>query len=306
MADRRGLAFAAMARIGLLWQGAKPFGQPTITILGYHDVVDGSQFRRHLEFLSEHYTVLSQAEVLNLVKGELSVPHPAWITFDDGYPSTFETGLRVLSEVGLPATAFICPGVMLEGASHWWEVVSAAAALGLSIEGIAVDGEEVAHLKHADDTTRRRRVCEIRTYLERSGWKDGAGSLTEEHIAQWVSAGNSIGNHTWDHPLLDKSSKAEQTRQITLAHEWIQDTVRPSTLAFSYPNGYVTEHAEEVITALGYTLAVLFDHRRSHTTHPLRLSRLRVNSTDTDDEFVAKVSGVHPFIHHRLHRERRD
>jgi peptidoglycan/xylan/chitin deacetylase (PgdA/CDA1 family) len=95
----------------------------------------------------------------------------------------------------------------------------------------------------------------------------------------------------------------EQTAQITRAHEWIKARFATEVSVFAYPNGNSTAHAENVLERLEYDAAVLFDHRVARVDHPLRVSRVRVNSTDTLAEFIAKVSGVHPFVHRMLARQ---
>jgi peptidoglycan/xylan/chitin deacetylase (PgdA/CDA1 family) len=120
--------------------------------------------------------------------------------------------------------------------------------------------------------------------------------LTKDHVRIWLEAGCDIGNHTWDHPLLDRCEPDEQERQIHLAHEWIADHVDPEHLLFAYPNGNATAFARGVLDDLGYSVAALFDHAMSRRRF-MELSRLRTNADSDLARFRAIVSGAHPAVH---------
>jgi peptidoglycan/xylan/chitin deacetylase (PgdA/CDA1 family) len=121
--------------------------------------------------------------------------------------------------------------------------------------------------------------------------------MTTIELLTWVAAGHSLGNHTWDHPLLDRCEPDEQRRQVAQAHEWITGKFDPDHLLFAYPNGNRTALSERVLRELGYRGAVLFDHRLSNLSEPLRISRLRSNADGNLARFRATLSGVHPALH---------
>ena len=124
------------------------------------------------------------------------------------------------------------------------------------------------------------------------------GQLTTADLHSWVESRHSVGNHTWDHPLLDMCEPMEQRRQIVAAHDWIAGHFGPKELLFAYPNGNHSTDSEAVLRELGYAVGVLFDHQVHRGAEPLRMSRIRwVNATDSVSEFKAKVSGIHPMIH---------
>ena len=125
--------------------------------------------------------------------------------------------------------------------------------------------------------------------------------LTSDELTRWIESGHTIGNHSWDHPLLDRCEEDEQLRQIDRAHEWLVDRFGEATL-FAYPNGNFTHSVDSRLRQLGYSAALLFDHRLHDRGDPLRMSRIRVNADDELSEFRAKVSGLHPWIHHALGR----
>ena len=47
------------------------------------------------------------------------------------------------------------------------------------------------------------------------------GLADGRQLRAWVAAGYELGDHTWDHPCLDRADEREQHRQIMDAHTWL-------------------------------------------------------------------------------------
>lgn len=257
-----------------------------LRVLAYHEIRDVAGFRAQMEHVAERYRPVSVRDVVRWMHGSDLPSGAVWVTFDDGDPSVVEAGLPILDDVGVTATMFICPGMIDGRTPFWWQTVE------------MLDPTRVAGLKHIPDEERRRIVEIIADELtERDGAAPMRPQLTTAQLNAWVDRGQDIGNHTWDHPILDRCDEAEQVRQVRLAHEWITDRVPGVTPVFAYPNGNPAPAADAVLEGLGYELSALFDHRMSTRPHDQRLSRLRTNADADLARFRAIVSGVHPTIH---------
>ncbi len=274
-----------------------------LRVLAYHDVPDAARFALQLQYLSEHFTPVDLGQALEILSGSQSVDRPVWLTFDDGDPSVVENGLEALSELGITATLFVCPGHVDTEEPYWWHIAERALDLGIEIDSGTAPDEALARLKGMPDEQRRREIHRLAAFIaERKGSPHRFGQLTTEQIRRWLDEGNSLGNHTWDHPILNRCAPEEQRRQIEAAHHWLRDNSPMKRNVFAYPNGTSTAYAESVLSELGYEAALMFDHRIAQSGHPLRTSRIRVNANDDMDTLMARVSGVHPFIHHSLGR----
>ncbi len=295
MVELRGLAYGASAALARPWMSLSTTWRSSLRIVAYHNVEDVELFRIQIAFLADNLEPITAAEV---VRGSfIARRSPVWVTFDDGDPSLVELAMPVLNEFGISATAFICPGLVDSLEPFWWEVVEEAIASNI------VPSDEVSRLKHVDDRERRRRITQIGAALEASNGKSLVREhLTTDELRNWVGSRHSLGNHTWDHPLLDMCEPQEQRRQIVVAHDWLADRFSPKDLLFAYPNGNHSPAAEAILRELGYAVGVLFDHRVHRGRNPLHMSRIRVNSADGLSEFKAKVSGIHPVIHRALGR----
>ena len=219
-----------------------------------------------------------------------------WITFDDGQRSVVEVGLPVLQDSGVPATLFVCPGLIEQQEPFWWDVVDCAVANGLvhdlddKTSGLSL----VTQLKQVPDEVRRDRVRECASRIDGAGLDVEGNQLTRSQIRLWIDSGNDLGNHSWDHPCLDRCDASEQRRQVVATHDWLADLQPDRPAIFAYPNGNWSPTVETTLLDLGYQAGLLFDHRLSAVSQPpLRLSRLRISSSASLARLAAILSGAH-------------
>lgn len=277
-----------------------------LRILAYHSVLDVDAFRKQIAMLVTHYEPVSAAAVGAALQGLGRLPdYAVWVTFDDGDPSVVENALPVLHQHGISGTVFVCPGLVDTASPYWWDVVDIALALGESCE---LDGRLfslgdshalTSQLKVIQDDHRREVVAALAdSIVERQGHPAERRQVTTSQLRDFVAAGGSVGNHTWDHPCLDMADKDVQRAQIVRANAWLAARFPDLPDMFAYPNGNHTSVAEEVLRELGYTIGLLFDHRLVRgRSAPLVLSRLRVNDYTTPARFAAILAGVHPALH---------
>lgn len=297
------LTIAALARLSDVWVRT-PAGRPDLLrILAYHGISHPAKFEMQLQHLVDRYQPITAYQVLDALSGSRLPRRSVWVTFDDGDPSVVEHGLEALKRHGVEATLFVCPGFIDTSEPYWWQVVDAAAENAVSIGGRVVTTETRAQMKEVPDAERRRTVSEIRDALESKVSRPlTRPQLTTSQLSHWIEAGNQVGNHTWDHPLLNQCSPGQQEEQIVAAHGALADRLGEPPTLFAYPNGNWSQTSEDVLNRLGYQGAVLFDHRLARPTDSLRLSRLRTGADTDTDRFRAIVSGMHSFGYRLLRR----
>lgn len=268
-----------------------------LPVLAYHDVPDRAIFVTHLDFVQEHYRPIGGSEVAAAVRGGARLPARAiWLTFDDAHAGVFANALPDLAERRLPATLFVCPGVVDTDRPYWWQVLeSGLAAQGaVSIDGRTwSDSSVVTHLKTVPDAVRRATVIRVADGLAASGVKVAVPQATTADLRRWLEAGLELGNHTWDHACLDMCGEAQQREQIEMAHDWLRDLLGSPPRLFAYPNGNTAAPSRQVLTHLGYDVAALFDHRLSRARGQ-EVSRLRIDADVPVRRLAAITSGAHP------------
>jgi peptidoglycan/xylan/chitin deacetylase (PgdA/CDA1 family) len=123
--------------------------------------------------------------------------------------------------------------------------------------------------------------------------------LRSEDVRDLESAGVAIGNHTLTHPCLPRCTDDVLRQEIVQAHEKLTALLTTAPEAFAYPNGDWDPRAEACLAGLGYRSGFVFDHRISRLPlrNPLRVSRVRVNSSTSLDRFELILSGLHPVLH---------
>jgi peptidoglycan/xylan/chitin deacetylase (PgdA/CDA1 family) len=86
-----------------------------VPILCYHAVDDDEsdltisprRFEKHMEWLARVATPIDLCSLAQLLCGEISVPRPVVVTFDDGYASVFDAAFPVLQRLGIPFGVFV-------------------------------------------------------------------------------------------------------------------------------------------------------------------------------------------------------
>ena len=269
-----------------------------LPVLAYHDIEDPAAFARHLDFVQEHYHPIGGEAVLLALRRGLKLPRDAiWLTFDDAHPGVTRFGLPLLRAQGVPATLFVCPGVVDTETPYWWQIIDASLARGdrLEFDGRSwTDRSIVTHLKRVPDNVRRAAVHRIQESQVNEGHEPvRSQQVSTRDLQGWLDVGLEIGNHTWDHPCLNTCSAAEQRRQITMADGWLRDALGIQAKLFAYPNGNTASVSANVLAELGYGVMALFDHRTSRIRGP-EVSRLRIDADAPIDRLAAVASGAHP------------
>lgn len=271
-----------------------------LRIVAYHGIPNAEAFERHLIEYVDRFTPVSGEQVAAALASGTRLPDRAiWLTFDDGHPEVEVVGRALLERYGIIATMYVCPGVIDTAEPFWWETVREAERLELICgktggSTLPLEGK----LKLLPDADRRTFVTDLAGRIqERLGRPYERPQLSTDQVLAWAGAGQEVGNHTWDHPLLDRCTEADQKRQVRDSHDWLAEVVTPSVSSFAYPNGNWAASTEEVLRKAGYATSLGFDHRLARQDrNPLRLSRLRLDTNATMPRLRGITSGVHPLL----------
>ena len=135
-------------------------------ILTYHGVctvppdewsVTPAQLRRHARWLAESCRPVPLLDIVRWRRGELALPPRAVaVTFDDGLRDVLTDAAPILADFGIPATAFIAPGLIAGQPPHpsyrptrpflSWEQVRALGRAGWTIGSHALTHPVLAEL----------------------------------------------------------------------------------------------------------------------------------------------------------------
>ncbi|MFJ9951687.1 polysaccharide deacetylase family protein [Kitasatospora sp. NPDC091207] len=272
-----------------------------LAVLAYHGVDDPRTFALQMARLVRIARPVSLARVEQAVHSGRPLPaRSVLVTFDDGDRTVLTEGLPVLTRLRIPAAAFVVTELIDSDRPFWWSEAAFLASrdgTARSLAGCAPDAV-VRRLKTLPDRDRRAALAELRESARARAPRQE--QLTRHDLLTLHRSGVAIGNHTAGHPCLDRCEDDILRDEITSAHHaltgWL-DGEEPT--AFAYPNGNTDQRAGAVLRRLGYRVGFLFDHRHDRLLpgRPLRISRLRVNSTTSRDRFDTILSGLHPAVH---------
>ena len=269
--------------------------QQVMRILMFHAVgredYPVADFEAQLRFLRRHFQVLPLADIASRVRDQLPVlGNEVALTFDDGTRNNFTLAYPVLQRLGLPATFFVCPGLV---DSHQWlwnhearerlrqldtpRLKQLSARWGASATlSISVD-EIVEWMKLMPLDLRQPLEKEIRQLTP------GFTPTPQQHhvfdLMGWEEmktvdpAVVSIGSHSVTHPILSSLEPEALTYEIHESRRLIENNLGRPVRYFSYPNGANNRTVVQEVQA-GYDGAVIavppgFVRKSRHTPHQL-------------------------------------
>jgi peptidoglycan/xylan/chitin deacetylase (PgdA/CDA1 family) len=276
-----------------------------LAVIAYHGIDDPESFARHLDHLRARCSPVSLDDVCGAIDSRAGLPRRAvLITFDDADRSLVEDGLALMTERGLPGLAFVVAGHLDGERPFWWKEAEELVLAGGKAAGFEGQSalDVVRGLKSVPDERRNEAISELRRSARTPATV--APQLLRADLPQLRSAGIEIGNHTMTHPVLPHCSEERVHEEITTAHEILEAVTGEFPTAFAYPNGDWDSRGEHVLREHSYGTAFLFDHAlvRTPVRHPLRISRVRVDSTASVERLRLILSGFHPALHHLRRR----
>ena len=282
-------------------------------------VLDSARFRRQLEYIGRHFTVLPLAEALDRLAAGTLPPRAMALTFDDGTRNLATHAVPVLRELQLPAAMFLATGPIGTGETLWpdrlWLALARTSAtavdltaLGLGTRALTATSDRghayaaaVGRLKELDDA---QRIAVLDSILAALGYRDGddGGPF---HMLSWDEA-REMGSdglvtlypHSVTHPILAHCDDDKVKAEIADSCAALERETGLAPTIFAYPNGRMQDfddRAKAVLRGRGVRWALStkagFADRRCD---PLAVPRLAVGSDTSFDYFRLMVSGGLP------------
>jgi peptidoglycan/xylan/chitin deacetylase (PgdA/CDA1 family) len=305
---------------------------PVLSILTYHHVCDPgadyrfdpetadvtpAQFRRHMELVKRHFSVIDIDEMLGALDGKKLPPNPCLITFDDGYRSNLDVALPILSELGLKAVFFIATSFVSERRLYWWDRVayivasSTRASMQLTYpraatidlrDQAAARAALVKVIKDEAGLDLERYLLEAATAAGVTWSRDLERKLADELIMTWDEvrrmrdAGMDIESHSRHHRVLQTLDAAGLHDDLAGAREDLAREMGQPSRVIAYPVGRTIApfpKVREAVAAAGYQCGLT----NASGVVPLwkkldrlDVGRLAVDRHISDDMFLAQLA----------------
>jgi peptidoglycan/xylan/chitin deacetylase (PgdA/CDA1 family) len=245
------------------------------TVHPYQQAYTTEVFEAEIRYLLRHFTIVPLDHLIERMEGVRAAdrPNELALTFDDGLRNTAKTAYPILRELGVPATFFVCPGLLDSGEWQWsYECAARLSRLsqeskkellrsvGAPVTSTAAIMDWVSDL---EDSSRRAFVGRIRAAT--SGFEPSSVERFNFDLMTWddVNALDSslvvIGSHTVTHPVLSRTDPGQMRREIIDSKRMLEERLARPVNYFCYPDG---AHNPEVVDIVRQT------YRAAVTTRP--------------------------------------
>lgn len=319
------LVLASVGALGVALHLHRALRRDSFPILMYHGVVDSDLpvpdwcfvpaevFRRQMVYLKKHFDVVSLSQAFErMAHGK--VANMAVVTFDDGFQNNFDVALPILRELNVPATIFLCTGLVGSRETVWFCRLNEALArssrsvlnyrgLRFQLAGSEAKGRASAALQselkklppHLLESELRD-ICQSLGY-DRDQPLDQASPfrmLDRVSIGEMCRSGLvDFGAHTASHAILSQLDPGAQQSEIAASVSAVEELTGRKCDVFAYPNGKPDDYTEasiELLKRAGVRIAVTSAryHNRSGTD-PLLLGRYGIGDNATGASFRCLV-----------------
>lgn len=233
-------------------------------ILMYHAVGENDTpadlFAWQLEFLREEFEIVSLQCLLDRLARDRASGLEVVITFDDGVRNHATTVYPILEQHQVPATFFVCPGLMDSGRWIWnmelrirLRLLSDAERnrLALSLGADSAEVEPLIQWSKRLPLTERRHLEHTVRGLTREF--DPDERLIDRYAPMdWAQATKldpkvaTLGSHTLTHPILTTLGDSDRQREIVDSRQLLEARTGRTADIFCYPNGSHDESTVEM------------------------------------------------------------
>jgi peptidoglycan/xylan/chitin deacetylase (PgdA/CDA1 family) len=256
---------------GCLWWAQRQLRRRgAVVVLTFHRVLTDAEFRRTCSlpgivirrqtfenlagYIARKCEAVDFAQAIETPAGKLRV----MFTFDDGWKDTYTNALPVTRARGIPATVFVCPGLVGRTLPFWPEVV--ASLLGRASPPVAVTEIEslIETLKTYTTEHRERfmaRLYELHTPSSGRDAYNGDRTVSWDDIREMDAAGVRFGCHTHTHQILTTVPAQAARQEIRKSKGAIEAALHKDCDVFAYPNGNCSAATRRILAEEGFTAA---------------------------------------------------
>ena len=290
------------------------------------------QFERVLRVLQPYYEFVTLSEAARMLRGELPIrPHCMALTFDDGYRNNFTHALPVLERLGIPATFFICTGMIGTRRGFWVDRLDYAIQHMPPRERIVPVGSESVVLCYENREALAASYLKLRLALKQSAgtgfdelvdelaceFEQEAGTSLDDviDVDPWASCmswdevesarrrGIEIGSHTIDHVRLTHVDANSVWNQLAGSRAEIERQLSVECMSVAYPNGDYTVSVAHIACRAGYLCAVTTETGVNRIgDNMLALRRIDFPTVQNSDHILGLVSGLQSAVAQLLSR----
>jgi peptidoglycan/xylan/chitin deacetylase (PgdA/CDA1 family) len=229
-------------------------------IIQFHAIGDDDYpvevFEAQLKFIKKHLSIVTlESLAQKIANGSETACNDIALTFDDGLRNHYTIVYPILKNLGIPATFFVCPGLIESRGWLWNQEASVRLRLLAPERRAAVCRELQAPPGNVESIVAwmktlgraARKSAEEAICAMTPGFKPTAkdqeqyGTITWEDLADMDPSLVSIGSHTMSHPILTTLNPGDLSYEIRESRRWLEERLQRPVNHFCYPDGAYDE-----------------------------------------------------------------
>ncbi len=227
-------------------------------------------FTAQLEYLKQNFRVVPLAELVKALRNrQADIAHWIALTFDDGTRNNGTIAAPILKRLGLPATFFICPGLVGRGGWLWNQEARERLRSLPAPEFTALADSFGRTGENFDQVVQWMKTLPLhsRTHIERvirdatQNFRPSDAQRQEFDLMNWAElkaldpALITLGAHSTNHPILANCTATELAHEVVACRTLLENELSRPVEYFCYPNGDFNAQVAE-LTRVTYTAAV--------------------------------------------------
>jgi peptidoglycan/xylan/chitin deacetylase (PgdA/CDA1 family) len=270
-------------------------------------------FADHLEYLTQHYSLLPLSHIVDSVATGKTLPlGAAAITIDDGYRDFYDIAYPLLLKYRVPATLFVATDFVDQKGWLWTDKMRYLMAhtpltefdfqlKGRTIRAALTDARSrrivadkvTALLKtmpnEFKEETLKRLAALVGVVLPAVPPAE-YGAITWKQAREMDREGIEIGSHTATHPILPHVSDEQLQTELETSKARLEAELGREMTLFCYPNGRYDMRVQQATALAGYRCAVS-NQPGLNTMHTPLLALRRISAEPDLAHFVQSTSG---------------
>lgn len=256
-------------------------------VLVFHKEDDGPLFEKIIIALKTRYTLVSVAELENLLHNKVTFKNICHISFDDGYKSFYTVIFPILKKHQVPVSLFVSPEIIRNNSNYFFQEIEGyddkllkkilAQRLDMPVDSIS-KFSVMAIFKCLPASTIKDIIAQYQLQTS-CGIKDSENINIHQLKEMSASGLVTMGAHTINHPVLVNESDAGCRDEITDSIKQLELILGYRVKYFAYPNGRPElDFGEREIKQLKENnIALAFTTELNHislNTNPLCIPRM--------------------------------
>jgi peptidoglycan/xylan/chitin deacetylase (PgdA/CDA1 family) len=236
--------------------------RPVARILLYHGTPrrQAASLERELRWLKRRFNIVPLRSIANAASNGGTLGDKVALTFDDGLRSNVEIAYPLLHRLAIPATFFVCPGLVDRARWLWTHETrarlarlspAARAELAREWDVPAGTADYVDWMKTLDCAARKRMLQRLQEATP--DFTPTAAEHEEHDLADWKALRQldpgiiTIGSHTLTHPILPGVPEAELEAEVRDSRRQLERGLDRPVDTFAYPNGDLDPAADACV-----------------------------------------------------------